>query len=179
MCTGAEMLMMVGTVTQTVGALQRGRQEQAMYDYQARQAEADARVERELGEVRAAKIRKAGSRQQAEAVAALAASGVDVNSGTALKIQQQITRDAAEDAQTALLSGNYRGARLESEAGAMRTAGRNARTASFGTAASSLMAGASRIKGGWRVSPEVEAYRGTWTSAGPFDPNTYDKQIYD
>lgn len=147
MCISAAMMMAISTGMQVVSAIQQGNQQGAMNDYQARQGQADAQAEHEAGEVRADKVRKAGKAQQSEARASLAASGVEVGAGTAVKIVQDIGRNAEEDAQQQLLQGLRTAARLDSEAQASTIAGSNARTSGYMRAGGALFEGA--IKSGW------------------------------
>lgn len=150
MCTGLEMFIIGSTAFSAVSAISQGNQQKKYYDYQAAQAEADAQAARELGEVQAEKIRKAGAGQQSEARAALAASGVEVSAGTPLKIYQEIDRRAEEDAHQAILSGGRQGNRYVSEARFSRMAGENARSSGFMRAGSVLASGGLQIAKGWK-----------------------------
>src|SRR3546814_17477886 len=78
----------------------------------ADQAEGDARAEQGAAQVEAERIRREGTRQRSKAVAAAAAAGVDVDSPTALKIDQEITANAEEDAWTVIANGGDRARRL-------------------------------------------------------------------
>lgn len=145
MCTGLEILQVVGTVVSAVGQMSRGSQQQDWAEWQAEQSRADAQVAREEGEVRAEKIRKLGRRQQSEARAALAASGVETGAGTAIVIDRQIGRDAEADAQQEIQAGQRRGQRYEQDAEASQIQGRNAMTGS-------LLAAGGSLATGWRPS---------------------------
>src|SRR3546814_6196752 len=90
--------------------------------FAADHAEADARAEQGAAQVEAERIRREGKAQRAKAVAAAAASGVDVNSPTALKIDQEITANAEEDALTVIANGGDRAARLNQQGQADRIA---------------------------------------------------------
>lgn len=121
--------------------------------YAADQAAADAATAKGEAEVEAERIRKAGKAQQAQAVAAAAASGVDVNSPTALKINQDIYANADEDARLTILNGADSAARLNQQAaldrqGAAITAtnGRQAQVGTLLSAAGSMMQTASNWK---------------------------------
>ena len=63
---GQAIAMGVSTLLSASGERQAGKAQSAQYEYQARQAEADAQAEREYGITQAQKIRKAGARQLAE-----------------------------------------------------------------------------------------------------------------
>lgn len=143
MCTGIEIALLasaaVGTATTLYGEDTQAKQTEANAKFQANQAEADARAEQGAAQVEAERIRKAGKAQRSQAVAAAAASGVDVNSPTALKIDEEITANAEEDAVLTILGGGDRAKRLGQQASADRIAGRNARTAGRVNQASTLL----------------------------------------
>jgi hypothetical protein len=145
MCTGLEILQIVGTAVSAIGQMSRGQQQRDWAEWQAEQARADAQAAREEGEVRAERIRRIGRRQQSEARAALAASGVETGAGTAVVIDRQIGRDAEADAEQERLAGLRRGAQRDQEGEAYRIHGRNAATGSM------LAAGAT-LETGWRPS---------------------------
>lgn len=117
----------------------RGRQEKKALDFQAHQSEEDAVAEREAASLKAKKIKRGGESQQSQAIADLAASGVSVGSGTAVRIAGEIASDAAEDEMQTLLYGSRRASRFEEEAGFRRSAGRRAQTGGYLNAASSLL----------------------------------------
>jgi hypothetical protein len=168
MCYGMEALYLAigSTAFNAMGKIQEGQQKKQLYDYQAAQADADAQAEREMGMVRADKVRKAGQRTQSEATAALAASGVEVGAGTPLKIFEEIGADSEEAALQEILYGTRKGARLEQEAQLGRMAGRNARAEGYSGAVGSILSGGAAIAKGWkhtqRAAPVYEM-----TSAGP------------
>lgn len=150
MCISA--IMMAATALQAISAISQGNQQAEQAEWQGRQAAADAQAEREAGEVRADKIRKAGRYQQSAARAALAGGGVEVGAGTPVKIVQQIFSDAESDAIAEEQTGVNRGKRLESESAAMKMAASNARTTGYLRAGGSLLQGGAQISKGW-ISP--------------------------
>lgn len=155
MCGPMQVLQIAATVLSAAGQMSRGRQQSDYYEWQAEQSRADAQAAREEGEVRAERTRRAGDRQQAEARAALAAAGVEVGAGTPVRIDQQIRRDAEWDAQQELLTGQRRGARLDSEGAGYEQAADNAMTGS-------LLATGATLASGWRPSSlAVNGYRGS------------------
>src|SRR3546814_13536306 len=115
MCTGLEIaalaLAAAGTATTLYGTDTAANQEEANAKFAADQAEADARAEQGAAQVEAERIRREGKAQRAKAVAAAAASGVDVNSPTAPKIAQEITANAEEDAMPTTLTAGSPAAR--------------------------------------------------------------------
>ena len=157
MCTGLEAFLTANSTATAVGsmavsaigALQQGQQQKAYANYQAAQAEADAKAERDAAEIHADKIRKMARRQAGEASASLAGSGVDVGSGTPVDINSSIYANAEEDAWSAILGGKAKGAQLDAQAQGMRISGDNAETASYFNAAGSALSGAVQISKGW------------------------------
>src|SRR3546814_12534310 len=111
MCEPATLTMLylaataVGTGVTMYGQDTAANQEEANAKFAADQAEADARAEQGAAQVEAERIRREGKAQRAKAVAAAAASGVDVNSPTALKIDQAVTANAEADAMLTILTG--------------------------------------------------------------------------
>lgn len=152
MCTGLEMLMVASSAVSAIGALQQGQQQKAYANYQAAQAEADAKAERDAAEIHADKIRKAAKLQAGEARAALAGSGVDVGQGTPVDINSSIYKNAEEDAWTTILGGKAKGAQLDAQAQGLRISGDNAETASYFNAAGSALSGAVQIGKGWKTA---------------------------
>lgn len=120
MCTAVAIAMvastLIGTATTLYAQDTAAKQQESNLNFQAAQSAADARAEQGAAEVEAMRIRKAAKAQRAQAVAAAAASGVDVNSPTAVRIDQEITKNAEEDALTTILNGGDRSARLNQQA---------------------------------------------------------------
>lgn len=142
-----------GAALLAAGAAVHQAQTQSNYnEYLSNQAQADARAEAGAAQVEAERIRKAAKKQRGEAIAALAASGVDVNSSTALKIDQDITRDSEEDAGLSILGGQYRGRVLNAEAQGYRSAASRARGAGYTGAATSLLQGGASAMRGWKMA---------------------------
>lgn len=157
MCTGLEIIaiagMVGGTAVQLYGQDTQAKQAEANANFQAEQAEADAKAAQAEATLEAERIRKAGKQQRAQAVAAAAASGIDVDSPTAIKIDDTITRNAEEDAMLTIFQGKDRASRMGQQATADRIAGRNARTAGRVNQASTLLSGAAAATNygqGWK-----------------------------
>lgn len=144
-------LMIGSTLLSASGTQQAGRAQQAQLNYQAQQAEADARAEREYGQVQAQKIRKAGARQLAETRASFASSGVDVNVGTPQTVNRAIMQDVEEDALNAILDSNRQADRLQAQAQGYRAGVTNVGNATRINTASTLLSGASQAYGNWRT----------------------------
>ncbi|MBE9967569.1 hypothetical protein G8C42_14150 [Citrobacter freundii] len=152
MCTGVEIAAIGASVLAAGGAVYSGQQQKKMSNYQAAQAEADAKAAQAAARVEADRIRKAGRAQAAAARASLAGSGVETGEGTALRITSDITRDAEQDAYQTILNGVNQGARLNSQAQADRISGKNASTAGYINAGSSLLSAGGTAYNGWKKS---------------------------
>jgi hypothetical protein len=131
-------------------AYQQGRTQQDFANYEAAQAEADARASKGEAKVEAERLRKAGKRATAEANASLAASGQDLASAGAIGINREITRGAEEDAYFALLGGENRAARLNAGATMSRARGSAAAQAGRLGAFSELLSAGYTAGTGWR-----------------------------
>lgn len=146
------------TILAAGAAVQQGIETKKYNDYLANQAEADKRTAQSAAEVEAMRIRKQREQIRSNAIAELAASGVDVNSDTALRIDQQIVRDSEEDAFLALAGGTDRANRLDAEAQGYRNTGKQARTAGYVNAGTSLLRGASNSGRGWKQPASAGGY---------------------
>lgn len=150
MCTGVEIAYVAGMVLAAGGAVHQAQTQANYQEYQADQAEADARAEAGMAKVEAERIRKAAKKQRSEAIAAMAASGMDVNSSTALKIDEQITRDSEEDAALVMFGADDRSRRLQAEAGGYRNMASNTRNSGYVAATSSLLRAGTNSGRGWK-----------------------------
>jgi hypothetical protein len=133
--------MAVGTAISAGAAIQQGEQQKDWNNYQADQAAADSKADRDIAMIQADKIRKLAKKQASEATAALAASGVDVGEGTAVKINEEIIGNAEEDAVMTIFGGADRANRGLAESSAYRTRGQQAQNAGHLNAGSSLLSG--------------------------------------
>lgn len=152
MCISATALLVtslvatgVGTAVSLYGQDTQAKQAEANAEFQADQAEADAKAAQAEATLEAERIRKAAKQQRGAAVAAAAASGVDVSSPTAIKIDDTITENAEEDAVLTILQGKDRAARMQQQAQADRIAGANARTAGRINQGATLLSGAASM----------------------------------
>ncbi|TWT23605.1 hypothetical protein FQY83_02960 [Luteimonas marina] len=152
MCEPVTLGIIMGASSLLAGgsAVHQGQTQKNYNNYLANQAEADARAEAGAAQVEAERIRKAGKKQRSEAIAALAASGVDVNSGTALVIDREIARGAEEDAFLTMAGGSDRAARLSADASGRRGAASRAGTAGYINAASTLLQAGTNYGRGWK-----------------------------
>lgn len=163
MCTGTSFAlyaMAASAAVSAVSAIQQGQQQKEWGDYQAKQAEADAKAEKSAAEVHAEKIRKLARIQASEANASLAGSGVDVGEGTAININKDIYANAEYDALTTILNGADAARRGEAAAAGYRLRGQQARQAGNLGAASSVLGGAMKIAEGWKTPSKTGIGRG-------------------
>lgn len=111
-----------------------------------RQAEADASAQASRGRLEAERILKQKTKQQSMARAAAAANGLDVNEGTAVKINDEIEKAGQYDAEIARQTGYNASQRLMAQADQY---GKNANTALASGALNMVSAGVSANKG-WK-----------------------------
>lgn len=128
----------------------QAKQQEANAQFAADQAAADAKAEAGAAQIEADRIRQAAKKQKSSALAAAAASGVDVNSGSVLKITEDIDNVAGQDAYMTLVGGSDAAARLNQQASADRIAGRSARSAGRANQAATLISGVSTATGNGR-----------------------------
>lgn len=141
------------TVVAVGGAVYSADQARSNANKQADQARADAEAQQGAAEVEAGRIRKAAETRRSAAVAALAASGVDVSTGTSEQIQTDIIRRGEEDALNTMLTGSNRAQRL-------RQVGEMDQYAGSQLATGSVISGLSSVAGsarGWRYSNPTTA----------------------
>ena len=165
------IMMALSTGLSVVGQIQQGNanaasanQNAANADAQAaqldRQAELDriqAQRETVAATEEAKRIRKAGDKQAAASRAALAASGIMVDQGSSININEDITGGAESDAMNTLLTGERKAKAYTTSADETNRSAGNARSqaSQYRSAASSaktsslLSAGATALTG-WR-----------------------------
>lgn len=141
MCLSATAMMAISTGMTVLGNLQKGQAEQEARNAQAQEQTRQAAQEEVAALEEAKRIRKAGERQASSARAALAGAGVDVGSGTAININEDIYSRSEMDAQQALLTGTRRSDALNRAAGRNIKAGENAVTASLLSSGSAALTG--------------------------------------
>jgi hypothetical protein len=129
----------LSTGVSVIGANQQARAAEDNAKFQVAQATADANAAQGDAMVEAERIRRESKRQRAAAVAAAAASGVDVNSPTAVRIDQEIATNGEHDAYMTLLDGMDHAARLRQAGTAASITGQNQAYASKLGAVSSVL----------------------------------------
>lgn len=147
----------IGTAYAIKGQQVAGKQAEVNANFQADQAAADARAEQGAAAIEGERIRRAGKRQQSEARASAAASGVDIDSPTSVKIGEEINRNAETDAYMTILGGGDRAARLNQGGAAARLEGKSARDAANLQSVGSLVSfgvAATNNGQGWKKAPK-------------------------
>lgn len=148
--TGTMMALSAGL--SAVGSLAQGMAQRNAANAEAQQAERQAAQMKDEALQEAERIRKAGRRTQGAARAQLAASGIKVDEGSALQIDEQIGYDSELDAQNTLLTGKRRSDAAKFQASQARARGRNAMTASvLGAVTTGLQ--------GWKGVKDASPYR--------------------
>lgn len=152
MCISAPMMMALSTGVSVAGQLQQGQAAKQAANAEARNAENLAAQTRDAAMQEAKRIRMAGDRTRGAARAQLAASGIDVNSGTAVTIDGDIATNSELDAYNTLLTGDRKSTSLQDSAAISHARGKNAVSASvLGSISTGLQ--------GWKAvrAPQVSA----------------------
>lgn len=141
-----------GTAASAYGQIQQGKEADRAAIAQGQQLSEQAGQEEDAAAAQAERIRKAARSQVGEARAALSASGVSSDEGSALKIQEDIIKDSESDALATILTGQRRGSTLSDNAVNARRQGAAAKRAgqigAVGTVLSS--AGSYGRASGWK-----------------------------
>lgn len=163
LATAGFVMSAVGTATSAYGMYQQGQAAEAQGEYQAAVsrnnaiiAERNARLAEERGKVaetqKQRQIQQLIGRQRAGA----AASGVEVDTGSALLARQDIAEMGAFDIEnikfdTAMEAYNYRvaGSQAQSQAALYQAQGSQAATAGMIGAGGTLLTGAGQFAGKW------------------------------
>lgn len=149
-------LLIASAVVSAAGALSSGAAQRRAANQQAQAAEYNAAVSQNQATsafAAGAERENIQRRQAAQALsqerAAFAQSGLDPNSGSALDVQLQSSRNAELDALQTRYEGILTGQNYQQQAalgvyegGVLRASGRNAQRASYLTAAGNLLSGA-------------------------------------
>lgn len=145
---GVETLMLVAAGASAAGAIYTGIQNKEAADTNAEILRRQGEQEKDAAVAQAEKIRKAARAQAGAAKAALAASGVAIGEGTAVRINEQILEDAEKDAYSTILTGTRRQSAANDEAGFLRSQGNSAMTGSVLSAGATAAGGWARYKKG-------------------------------
>lgn len=143
-------MMALSTAMSVAGSLAQGVAQKRAADAEAQLAERQAAQMQDEALQEADRIRKAGRRAQGAARAQLAASGIRVDEGSALVIDEEIGGESEKDAYNTLLTGKRRADGAKFQASQARSKGRNAVTSSvLGSLTTGLQ--------GWKGVKQAEA----------------------
>lgn len=146
MCTGAEVALLAATVASTAATVEHQKD---VAEFQADQARARADTEKQAGEIRAEKARERAKRVASSARAAMAASGVDIDSVTGNLINKDIIMRGEEDAFAETLNAQDRATALRQQADVFNMRGRQAQTAGAANIATTAISTGARSNGSW------------------------------
>lgn len=155
--TTAALIVMAAATAASAGvsmyaADTQAKQQESNLKYQAAQEAADAKAAAGAAEVEAMRLRKAAKAQRAEATAAAAASGIDVNSPTAVRIGEEVTHNGEEDALLTILGGKDRMSRMNNQAYVDRQGASLARSEARTQNAGTLLSAGASIAAGWKTA---------------------------
>ncbi len=148
---------LIGTGVSAVGAIKQGNDAN-----EAAQANAAA-MERRAGEERAAATRESARRNQQTALllsrqqALAASSGGGATDSTVLGLMGDVAQEGQYQRDSAIYAGESKGINLEDEAALQRWKGRNAQTAGYIGAGSSVLSGVSSFSKYWNKAPTSPA----------------------
>ena len=143
---GVETMLIVGALASAGGAIASGVQQKKMLGAQADQANADADAAAGAARVKANKIREQGKRQAAAARAALAASGVNVDLGTSVLINDDINTQSEKDALLGIDNAKDAASRLRNQATLLNMEGSAAQTAGIVNAGATVLSAGAQSK---------------------------------
>lgn len=146
MCISAAAMMAISAGVSVLGQLQAGQAQKQAADANALENDIAAAQSREAAKQEADRIRKAGDRQAGAARAAFAGSGIVVDQGSAVNINQDIYQGAESDALNTLLTGERQASAYNRKASMYRAEGENAVTSSLLSSAAT----AGQAMAGWK-----------------------------
>ena len=153
MTQAAMFMAAVSTGYSVYSSQQAGKQAQLTADAQAEQSQRDAEAAASAAMVQADRIRRLARNQASQANAALAGSGVEVNEGTAIDINEEIIGNAEEDATLTILDGQAQKAGGYVDASNYRLSGAQARSAANTASVGSVLEGGNKLaENGWKAS---------------------------
>ena len=133
-------------------SMEQGKQAKQTADDNAELSRRQGAQETDAAVAQAEKIRRVAALNQSEANAALAASGVSIGEGTALKINEEITKNSEQDAYATILNGTRGASTASAQASMYESAGSNALNAGYLNAGSSLLSAGAAFGKGWKTS---------------------------
>lgn len=163
MCTGIEILLLVGAGASAGSAVVSSRAQANAMDEQSAQLNQGAAERDQAAAEEADRIRRAGKKQRAQAKAIYAASGLDVGAGSPVVIDESIAAGAESDAFATITTQGRVAARERQQAVSYAKSARTTRTSGLLSAAGSLFGSAagysqSTYKPGWRTNQNDQYY---------------------
>jgi hypothetical protein len=131
MCTGAEAALIGGMGLQTVGGMKQASAERKAGSYQDAITRQRAQREREIAAIQAQRQRDKTDQMSATQRAILATRGGDINSGSALLVQEDLAEEGEYQARLTEAGGDTQAMGLEAEGKLARMRGRSASTATM------------------------------------------------
>lgn len=153
---GVETMMMIAMAAAAAGSVYAGAQSEKAADQNAELARRQGDQEADAAVSQAEKIRKAAKAQAGEANAAMAASGVAIGEGTALRINEDIYKSSEDDAYSVLLTGSRRQGSANDEAGILNAQGNAAMTGGLINAGATVLSMGAKSSGWKSKAPIVE-----------------------
>lgn len=165
---------LIGGLTSAFGAYEQGQSQQEMYNYQAgvarlntQIADQNATYATQIGEDQATRAGLQGAQRMGQIKAAQGASGLDVNSGSAVQVRASQKEASSLDvasirSNAAKTAYNYQvqGVQFTAQGQMDTVAGENARTSGMINAGSSLIGAASSVSQQWLRGQQL----GMWGS---------------
>lgn len=152
MCDPITAIFAIATAASVVGQVQAADAAAEAAQAQGESINRQAGQELDAANAKAALIRKAARAQAGEARAAFSASGVSVDAGTPIKINEEITKGGEFDAMNTILSGTRAAQSLSDEAVNTIRSGQAQQKAGYMSAFGSVLSAGSGAMNasGWR-----------------------------
>lgn len=142
---GSIVATVAGAAVSAYGAVQQGKAQQEMSNYQAEVAQNNAKIATEKGEAQATQVGLANRQKLGAITTGEAASGVDVNTGSAGQVRQSAKLLGQTDVETAKSNAALQNYGFRTQSSLDVFAGENAAAAGNIGAAGSLLSGASSV----------------------------------
>lgn len=152
MCTGAEVALLSTAVT-AGSAIAQGQQQKKSFKAQAQSQRNRAQEAEDIAKVKGEQHREQARRVAASARAAMAASGLSLDSESANLINKDIIERGELDAANTEFDGADAASKLRFAASLDSMRGSQASTAGFVNAGTSALGNYARYKNGWYGSP--------------------------
>jgi hypothetical protein len=150
-CTGLEIAAVAGTALSAGSSISAGQSAEAAGYKQRALNDVDARQEIAASLDQVKRLRRQQRSVQGSATAALAASGVDVNSSTAKLIERDIAARGSEDIYQTIVTGQRRAQRIRQGGQVAAGVGEDMGTAGYLNAGASALGGFSQLAKGWKT----------------------------